>query len=61
MLFDIEKYVYSESVFIIIYIEIKHKCKKVPSDKINGTHNTLCFLSQAPTYHSFTFDLWFLY
>ena len=45
MLFDIEKYVYSESVFSIIYIEIKHKCKKVPSDKINSTHNTLCFLS----------------
>ena len=31
------------------------------SDKINGTKNTLFFLSRAPTYHSFTFSLQFLY
>ena len=34
--------------------------KKFPLDKINGTKNTLCFLSQAQTHHSFTFDLGFL-
>ena len=35
--------------------------KKTPSDKINGTKNALFFLSRAPTLHSFTFDLRFLY
>ena len=35
--------------------------KKFPSDKINGTKNTLFFLSRAPTHHSFTFNLRFLY
>ena len=57
------KYVYSESVFNTLYIEIKHKCKKkkIPSYKINGTKNALFFLSRAPTHHSFTFNLRFLY
>ena len=35
--------------------------KKFPSDKINGTKNTLFLLSRAPTHHSFTFNLQFLY
>ena len=35
--------------------------KKFPSDKINGTKNVLFFLSRAPTHHSFTFNLRFLY
>ena len=35
--------------------------KKFPSNKINGTKNALCFLSRAPTHHSFTFNLRFLY
>ena len=35
--------------------------KKFPSDKINGIKTALFFLSQAPTYHSFTFNLRFLY
>ena len=35
--------------------------KKIPSDKINGTKNALFFLSRAPTHHSFTFNLRFLY
>ena len=35
--------------------------KKFPSDKINGTKNALFFPSRAPTYHSFTFNLRFLY
>ena len=34
--------------------------KKILSDKINGTKNFLFFLSQAPTHHSFTFNLRFL-
>ena len=35
--------------------------KKIPSDKISGTKNAEFFLSQAPTHHSFTFNLHFLY
>ena len=35
--------------------------KKFPSYKINGTKNTLFFLSRAPTHHSCTFNLRFLY
>ena len=35
--------------------------KKFPSDKINGTENAFCFLLQAPTHDSFTFNLRFLY
>ena len=34
--------------------------KKFPSDK-NGTKNALFLLSRAPTHHSFTFNLRFLY
>ena len=34
--------------------------KKYPWDKISGTKNALFFLSQAPAYHSFTFNLPFL-
>ena len=35
--------------------------KNFPSDKINGTKNALFFLSRAPTHHSFTYNLRFLY
>ena len=35
--------------------------KKFPLNKINGTKNTFFFLSRAPTHHSFTFNLRFLY
>ena len=31
------------------------------SEKINGTKNTFFILLQAPTHHSFTFNLRFLY
>ena len=34
--------------------------KKFPSEKINGTKNTLFFLWQTQTHHSFTFNLQFL-
>ena len=35
--------------------------KQFPSDKVNGTKNALFFLSQAPSHHSFTFNLQSLY
>ena len=35
--------------------------KNFPPDKRNGTKNVVYFLSQVPVYHSFTFDLKFLY
>ena len=60
ILFDRQKYVYSESAFNALYIEIKQMSKKFPQDKINGTKNALFFLSQVPTHHSFTFNLRFL-
>ena len=56
MFFDLQKYLYSESVLNTLYIEIKTNFKKFLSDKINGTKNALFFLSQAPTQHSFTFN-----
>ena len=34
---------------------------KFPLEKTNGTKNYLFFLLQAPTHHSFTFNLRFLY
>ena len=61
MFFDTQKYVYSESVFNTLYIEMKHKYyKKFLRTKKNGIRNAL-FFSQAPTHHSFTFNLRFLY
>ena len=35
--------------------------KQFPSDEISNTKNALFFLSRAPTHHSFTFNLRFLY
>ena len=35
--------------------------KKTDSNKISGTKNALVFISPAPTHHSFTFNLRFLY
>ena len=35
--------------------------KKFPSGKMNGRKNARFFLSGAPTHHSFTFNLRFLY
>ena len=34
---------------------------KFPLDKVRGTKNILCFLSQAPSHHSFAFNFRFLY
>ena len=43
-------------------MKIKHKSlKRFPSDKRNGTKNALFPLLRAPTHHSFTFNLRFLY
>ena len=44
-----------------IHLDKRQILEKFPSDKINGTKNALFFLSRAPTHHSFTFSLWFLY
>ena len=35
--------------------------KTLNSEKIHGTKNALFYLSRAPTHHSFTFNLRFLY
>ena len=35
--------------------------KKFPSGKIKGTKDAFFFLSRAPTHHTFTFNLQFLY
>ena len=59
--FDIQKYVYSESVFNTLYIEVKQMLKKFPLDKISVTKNAHFFLSRAPTHHYLTFNLRFLY
>ena len=48
------KYLYSESVLSTLYIKIKHKCWK-----ISFGQNKRC--KKPPTYHSFTFNFWFLY
>ena len=55
------KYVYSESVFNTLYIKLKQMLKEFPSDKIDGTKNTLFFLWRGPAHYSFTFNLRFLY
>ena len=61
MLFDMWKSVYSENVFNTLYTEVKQTLKKLSSDKINDTENALIFISRAPIYYSFTFNLRFLY
>ena len=53
MLFDMEKYIYSESLVNTLYIELRTNVTKFSSEKINVT-NALFFLSRAPTHHSFT-------
>ena len=54
------------SIYIILYIKIKHvkknvemlkMLKKITSDKMNGTKNAVVFYSRAPTHHSFTINL----
>ena len=63
-----------KNVFWYIKVSIFWKCiqytihwgktqmlTKFPLEKTNGTKNYLFFLLQAPTHHSFTFNLRFLY
>ena len=53
---------YILKVYLIHYtLRQNTMLKKFPSEKIKGTKNALLFLLQAPTHHSFTFDLRFLY
>ena len=44
-----------------IHSDTTQMLKKFSSDKINDTKNALFSLLQAPTHHSFTFNLRFLY
>ena len=44
-----------------IHCDKSQMLENIPSDKINGAKMPFFFLSQAPTYHSFTFNLWFLH
>ena len=53
--------IFWKSVQNIIHWHKRQMFKKFPSDKINSTKNALFFLSWAPTHHSFTFNLRFLY
>ena len=53
--------IFSKSIQYPIHWDKTKILKKFHSDKINGTKNFLCFLSRAPTHHSFTFNLRFLY
>ena len=58
----VKVYIYSERLFNTLYIEIKHVLKKIPLGKMNGAKKKVVFfLSRAPTHHSFTFNLRFLY
>ena len=60
MFFDMSKYVYFESVSITLHLEIKHKFNKISLGQNKRQKNAL-FFSQAPTHHSFTFNLQLLY
>ena len=53
--------IFWKSIQYTIHWDKTQMLKKFPSDKINGTKNALFFLSRAPTHHSFTFNLRFLY
>ena len=54
-------YVNVYSIQYTMHWEKTQILKNLPSDKICRTKNTLFFLSWAPTYHSSTFNLTFLY
>ena len=56
---DTQKYVYSESVFSTLYIQIKTQLLKKFSSDV--TKNVLFFISRAPTHHSFILTLRSLY
>ena len=56
MYFDMYKYIYSESVFNTLYIEIKNFIRTK-----QNVQKMPFFLSRTPTYHSFSFNLRSLY
>ena len=58
---DVKVCIFWKCIQYTIHLDITQILKKFPSDKINGTKNALFFLSRAPTHHSFTFNLRFLY
>ena len=41
-----------------IHSDIKHKCQKFPSGKVNGVKSALFYYLQTWSHHSFTFNLW---
>ena len=55
MFFDVWKYMYSESLFNALYIEIKQMFKNSFRQNKRYKKYTL-FFSRAPTDHSFTFN-----
>ena len=56
MFFD-KKYVYSESVFNSLYIDINTNLKATPLGQNKRYEKGHLFFSRAPTHHSFTFNL----
>ena len=57
----VKVFVFWKCIQYTIHLDKTKMLKKIPSDKINGTKNTLFFLSRAPTHYSFTFNFRFLY
>ena len=54
-------YMFWKFIQYTIHWDKTQMLKKFLSDKISGVKNAHLFLSRAPTHHSFTFNLWFLY
>ena len=57
----VKVYIFWKSIQYTIPWDKTQKFKKFPSDKINGTKNTLILLLRDSTHRSFTFNLRFLY
>ena len=53
--------IYRKCIQFTIHWDKIWMLKKFPLCKISGTKNALSFISRAPTHHSFTFNLRFLY
>ena len=54
-------YIFWKCIQYTIHSDKTQMLNKFSLDKINSTKNALVLLSWAPTHHSFTFNLWFLY
>ena len=57
----VKVYIFRKCIQYTIHWGKTQILKKFPSDKINGTKNALFFLLRAPTHHSLTFNLRFLF